>query len=125
MIGPIDLAIAQYPGDFRECMVTKDKICMQFNEVPTKLRLLGHDAKQLPKGVGSQPYVPLTPEPKSFGISAVGCYMPVLESTQEGLVTAYKEYLERFSEEYKLKYNKDFKEFLIKTRDSINEILGE
>ena len=67
--------------------------------------------------------MPIRTDGTEVDVVAVGCQMPVLEQVQEGLVDAYIEYGRLHSERYKEEYGKDFVDFLLKLRTSIDRAI--
>lgn len=109
--------LAAYPEGAMECVVTHRKICLGFKAPVVRARIDVEYKEQLPKSTsyGTGIYVPS--QGCDLDFIRVGCYLPVLYHTQYNMVSAYKEYLNTFKDS-------DFMDFVIKTRDLLNEVIN-
>lgn len=114
-------AIAAYPLEFRGTVISPTKICMQFNEVTSKLRVLTND-QYTPLNDGTYNFI-IKNTGTLIDVLSVGCQMPVIEMIQTALIQAYENYLRDHSERYREEYGKEFIEFLKQTQNQLNNLL--
>lgn len=114
-------SLANYPLKFLGYVISPTKICLQFEEVTTKLRFKqGADYIKLPSTAKA---LAIEPTGTSVDILAVGCQMPVLKDMQHQLIHSYRTYLHEHSATYYQTYGADFMEFLIEIREGLDEII--
>jgi len=114
---------ANYPKKFKGCVISPAKICLQYLDVDIKLRPLEQSLEGLSKSPEGGVYVPITQSGNNIDTLAVGNYMHVLEVMQRELIEAYKTYYEKYSEEYRIAYDKDFRDYLTEIHVRLGEIL--
>jgi len=115
-------SLANYPTQFLGCVVSPNKICMQFSDVQSKLRFKqGAHYIKLPD---TSKALPITPTGTDVDLLAVGCVMPVLEQTQLNLIQAYLEYGIKHSDSYRDKYSSEFLGFLIRVHKELEDVIS-
>jgi len=119
-----ELGLAAYPIEFKEIVISPNKLCLQFSSVTTKVRLLGKDGKQLPKDpITHQPVASISTDDKSvFNLLAVGCQLPVVFNLLHNIIVSFDKYGQKYSKHFSITYGKDFKEEIRKLRKEL-EIL--
>jgi len=114
---------ANYPESFLGTVISPHKMCLQFLDVVTKLRVAYHDTSDLIKLPCENMAMPVVGQGVAIYSLNIACPMPLLEKLQQELVTSYGAYLQMHSEYYKRTYGKDFSRFLIETRDNLDELI--
>ena len=115
-------SFANYPKKFLGTVVSPHKICLQFQDVRTTLRVAYRDESDLIKLPSTDPALPVVPSGVGIDILAVGCEMPVLEQLQSALIKAYKIYKEQHNDYYIKHYGKHFYEFIQETINKLKEV---
>ena len=115
-------SFANYPKDFLGTVVSPHKICLQFQDVRTTLRVAYRDESDLIKLPDTSKALPVVSSGVGIDILAVGCEMPVLERLQDELIKAYKVYSNQHSVYYNKHYGKDFKDFIQETISKLKEV---
>lgn len=105
-------SLSNYPKGFHGYVVSPHKICIQFKDVNTKLRVAYRDTSDLVKLPTTEKAMPITPNGVGIDILAIGCEMPTIEDLQGRLISAYEEYYIKHSEYYRKTYNKNFSDFI-------------
>lgn len=114
-------SIANYPLSFVGCKVSPTKICVQYGEVTSKLRY--REGAEYIKVLGVVKSMPIRTDGTEVDVLAVGCQMPVLEQVQAGLIDAYIEYGTLYSDRYKEEYGKEFMDFLLTLKVSLDRAI--
>jgi hypothetical protein len=115
-------SMAGYPTSFRGTVISPTKICMQFNSVELKLRLLaGKEYLKIPDGSRGM-MVSHTGTP--VDVLSVGCQLPTLEDLQAALVQAYLIYGTTHKQRYREEYGKEFIDFLEQTKNQITTVIN-
>lgn len=111
-------SIANYPKAFLGCVVSPTKICLQFEEVESKLRY--KEGGTYVKLHDTSKALPISVLGTKIDILAVGCQMPELEALQSALIEAYIKYGRLHNETYHNTYfGKEFLDFLKETQLSL------
>lgn len=118
-------SLANYPKNFHGYVVSPHKICIQFKDVGTKLRVAFKNTSDLIKLPSTEVALPIVTKGVGIDILAVGCEFPVLEDLQMKLLDAYKEYYMKHKDDYKRLYGKSFKDFLYATQLKLSYLLSE
>lgn len=115
-------SIANYPKGFLGCVVSPTKICLQFEDVQSKLRVKeGADYVKLPD---TSKALPISHLGTDVDILAVGCQMPVLEDAQFRLIEAYDKYGKLYSDVYAETYEgKQFIDYLKRVSSALNNVI--
>lgn len=121
-----DLGLACYPKEFKEVVISPTKLCLQFNAVQSKLRMLGNSGKQLPKDPKShQPVSNIsTGDQAVFGLLSVGCQMPVLFNLVKTILVSLDKYGQEHRDTFKKTYDKDLKDEVKQLKTMIDAIYG-
>lgn len=99
----IQHSLANYPKEFIECVVTRNKICLQFGDVDVKLRYKeGGEYIKLPCTTKAFP-IPISGA--KLNIAAIGCPLPVIFSMLDDVVGALGQ---QFDHHLNEKEKKDF-----------------
>jgi len=89
-------SLANYPTHFLGTVVSENKICLQFENVQSKLRFRqGAEYIKLPD---THKALPISTQGTPIDILAVGCQLPTLFDAHLALIEAYKEHHERFND---------------------------
>ena len=114
-------SLANYPKKFLGYVVSPLKICLQFEEVESKLRFKqGAEYIKLPT---TEKAMVIKPTGSPLDILSVGCPIEVLLEAQTALVEAYREYMNKHGEEFKEKTGRNFKDELRKINKSLDELI--
>lgn len=114
-------AIAAYPSEFKGTVISPTKICIQFIDVVSKLRVLTNE-QYTPLHDGTYNFI-IKNTDTPIDVLSVGCQMPVIETLQKALIEAYKIYLKDHSAKYREEYGKEFTEFLKQAQNQFNNLL--
>jgi len=113
-------SLANYPKQFLGCVVSPTKICLQFEEVDTKLRFKeGAEYIKLPS---THKAIAISPLGTDIDLLSVGCQMPVLEEALLSAVNALSIYKERHADTYLETYEKPLEDFLFLLKESVNKL---
>ncbi len=115
--------LANYPTGFGGTVVSPTKICIQYTNVQTKLRINKASGVLLMKTPDSHKALGIRDDGTDIGVLAVGCQLPVLEEVQLGLIAAYKTYANTHSDTYRDHYGKDFLDFLLRMREELDKTI--
>ena len=118
-------ALAHYPKDFKGCVVSPTKICLQFLDPQVKLRVNSEGRSFLPKLPDTQRYLPIPEQGTDVALTAVGCQLPVVEKYQLALIDAYLQYAQQHSSVYRETYGKEFKDFLLLLLDRLKAVIAQ
>lgn len=89
--------VAAYPKSFRGTVVSKGKICIQFNDPQLKLRLLGSKGEMLPKNPLNHSRMLQIPETGiDVDVLAVGCPLNVIKELRNMIDQALEVHKQRF-----------------------------
>lgn len=116
-------SLANYPKQFLGCVVSPTKICLQFEDVQVKLRF--KEGAQYVKMLDTSKALPISTLGTDVELTSVGCQMPVIEDLQLQLIEAYAKYALNHSATYSAEYNKQFLDFLIETRERIDNAISK
>lgn len=87
-------SLAAYPKQFYQCVVSENKICLQFEECYTKLRFKeGGEYIKLPS---TEKALPIKPTGTDVNYVSVGCSLSTIRSLQAELVQAYAKHKELY-----------------------------
>lgn len=118
-------SFANYPTDFKGCVVSPTKICLQFLNPQIKLRVDPETRDELPKMPDTNRYLCVPENGVDINTTAVGCQMPIVEKYQFELLDAYKKYYRLYSNTYKETYKKDFIDFIKQLHTRCTILLNE
>lgn len=80
--------IACYPKSFRGCVVSENKICLQFDNPDVKLRVDESKRKELTT-VNGHATMAISADNTAMRFIAVGCRLDVINDLQNQLIDAY------------------------------------
>lgn len=116
-------SIANYPLRFFGYVVSPTKICLQFEDVFSKLRFKqGADYIKMPDTIKA---LPIKITGTDVDILAVGCQLPVIEELQRSLIAAYVEYGTQHSNTYLTTYGQHFTDFLLDIQQEIDNAIHQ
>lgn len=115
-------SIANYPTRFLCCVVSPTKICIQFEDVQSKLRF--KDGASYVKLPDTTKALPISTTGTEVDILAVGCQMPTIVQLQMELLHAYERYSDQYKERYAQEYGIEFRSFLEELRDGLTALLA-
>lgn len=96
-------SLANYPTNFKYTLRTKNKICVQFEYVDTKLRVGWKDDKPIEDGVfwkDGRRHMIIDSHETPVKTLAVGLYIPVFLDTLRAMKISLKEYIKEFGEHH-------------------------
>lgn len=91
-----DLEIAMYPIDYEQCIVSENKICLQFETTEIKVRAPHEKRKLLTNVFNLGDILPIRTIPDDVEGINIGMILPVMKNAQRGLLNAYKEHLKKY-----------------------------
>lgn len=93
--------IASYPKNFAGCVVSENKICLQFGNPELKLRV-DDEFKDNLKRDGGYYILPVSANSTPIRTLAVGCRLDVVNDLQNQLLDAYAEHIAKFGKTKRL-----------------------
>lgn len=114
--------LANYPNEFKGCVISPTKICLQYKNVQTKLRLMTEHMNYLPKDTSCERYLPIYANGTDIDILSVGCQLPIVENMTLGLIDAYKTYYYKHELDYATFYGRPLKDFIIKLKTQVDDL---
>lgn len=91
------LELATYPTQYEQCVVSENKICLQFDTTEMKVRAPHEKRKILYNNLGALgDYLPIRTVGDDLEGLNVGLVLPVLRQAQFGLLSAYKEHMQKY-----------------------------
>ena len=118
-------SLANYPTRFKGFVVREDNICIQFEDVLSKLKKnLKTDDETINLPTRERAVV-IPPSGFRFNTLAVRTNIEVLEEMQLELIDAYKTFYRQSRKHYTLKTKKDFTRFLERVKIKLEVLLSE
>lgn len=115
-------SLANYPIKFKGIALSKNRFCLQWEQVEIKLRVYNRDTSDLDFCKGRHyPKIPIGVDGDKINVLAVRNSEETIRVLQEQLIESYYEYMKLFP-------SHNFKQFINKTRrdfDALWQVIGD